>query len=183
MHVQEAQHWVLSRLWKLPGSGCTNTLQMPCGDDDRRWWYCVGPTYKCNSLDCFDSNMCLTMYTMWFSVRSCSMFIYRLSDVELWRVEKTARSLMFCWFREFWNVSTIKKKLNRHQLWFILCRGLFNVYRYVNALLLFRQKRCIICTGSSFKQPRERRMYSENYILSSIILWRFSQFSPQRIPF
>ena len=34
MHVPEAQHWVLSHLWKLQGSGCTNTLQTPtCGDD------------------------------------------------------------------------------------------------------------------------------------------------------
>ena len=129
------------------GSGCTNILQLPCGDDEDddkkllrtykcnsvdcfvsnmcliyysrhgammkmvilRTYKCnslhcfdsnvcltyyschvammnmmILRTYKCNSLHCFDSNMCLTMYTMWFSI----MFIYRLSDVELWRVAK-----------------------------------------------------------------------------------------------
>ena len=144
MHVQEAQHWVFSRLWKLPGIWLHEYTAYAMWRW-WRWWYCVlinvirwivsidmcliyysrhGAmmnmmilrtykcnslhcfdsnvcltyyschvammnmmilrTYKCNSLHCFDSNMCLTMYTMWFSI----MFIYRLSDVELWRVAK-----------------------------------------------------------------------------------------------
>ena len=42
------------------GSGCTNILQPPCGDDEDGD---IADLYKCNSLDCFDSNMCLIYYS------------------------------------------------------------------------------------------------------------------------